>query len=81
MSTIHYGTNYVNAFAIGTQLIFGDGDGVLAGNFAIDLDVVAHELTYLVTSASSGLIYSGESGGLNESMSDGAWRSPNGRRP
>ena len=34
------------------------------------LDVVAHELTHAVTDTSSELIYSNESGALNEAMSD-----------
>jgi len=39
-------------------------------NFATALDVVGHELTHAVTDASSGLIYSNESGALNEAFSD-----------
>lgn len=34
------------------------------------MDVTAHELTHAVTQHTSNLIYEGESGGLNESMSD-----------
>ena len=34
------------------------------------LDVTAHELTHAVTENESNLVYSGESGGLNEAMSD-----------
>lgn len=34
------------------------------------LDLISHEVTHAVTDTESGLIYSGESGGLNESMSD-----------
>ncbi|HET7505717.1 MAG TPA: M4 family metallopeptidase [Kofleriaceae bacterium] len=70
MSSVHFGTSYDNAFWNGTELVFGDGDNSLAGNFALSLDVAAHELTHGVTAYTSGLIYSGESGGLNESMSD-----------
>ena len=35
-----------------------------------ELDVIGHEMTHGVTAASAGLIYDGESGGLNESTSD-----------
>ena len=28
ISTVHYGTNYVNAYWDGTQMVYGDGDGV-----------------------------------------------------
>lgn len=36
----------------------------------LSLDVVGHEMTHGVTSNTAGLIYSGESGGLNEGTSD-----------
>jgi Thermolysin metallopeptidase, alpha-helical domain/Thermolysin metallopeptidase, catalytic domain/Bacterial pre-peptidase C-terminal domain len=67
---VHYSTNYVNAFWDGTQMVYGDGDNVTSRSLAIAIDVTAHELTHAVTERTSGLIYSGESGGLNESMSD-----------
>ncbi|MCP3141437.1 M4 family metallopeptidase [Pyxidicoccus xibeiensis] len=70
ISTVHHRVNYVNAFWDGTQMVYGDGDGVTATNLANSLDVTAHELTHAVTDNESDLIYSGESGGLNESMSD-----------
>ncbi len=70
ISTVHHRVKYVNAFWNGTQMVYGDGDGVNASNLANSLDVTAHELTHAVTDSESDLIYSGESGGLNESMSD-----------
>ncbi|OJT18000.1 peptidase [Archangium sp. Cb G35] len=70
ISTVHHRVKYVNAFWDGTQMVYGDGDGVTASNLANSLDVTAHELTHAVTDNESDLIYSGESGGLNESMSD-----------
>jgi bacillolysin len=70
ISSVHYSTNYVNAFWNGTQMVYGDGDNVNSISLAIAIDVTAHELTHAVTERTSGLIYSGESGGLNESMSD-----------
>jgi vibriolysin len=51
-------------------MVYGDGDNVTASNLANSLDVTGHELTHAVTDSESDLIYSGESGGLNESMSD-----------
>ena len=42
---------------------------VLWPGYATD-DVVAHEFTHAVTDYSAGLVYSGESGAINESMSD-----------
>jgi len=70
ISSVHYSTNYVNAFWDGTQMVYGDGNGVDADNLAKSMDVTAHELTHAVTEYESNLTYSGESGGLNEAMSD-----------
>ncbi|MCC6555117.1 MAG: M4 family metallopeptidase [Polyangiaceae bacterium] len=70
ISSVHYSTNYVNAYWNGTQMVYGDGDGVTASNLAHSMDVTGHELTHGVTEYESNLTYSGESGGLNESMSD-----------
>ncbi|MEV5448238.1 M4 family metallopeptidase, partial [Streptomyces sp. NPDC052644] len=64
----HYGRNYINAFWDGAQMTYGDG----ASNSRplVSLDVAGHEMSHGVTEAVSGLVYSGESGGLNESTSD-----------
>ncbi|MCO6748222.1 M4 family metallopeptidase [Streptomyces sp. IpFD-1.1] len=69
-SRVHYGNNYVNAFWTDSCFCMTYGDG--AGNAAplTSLDVAAHEMTHGVTSVTAGLIYSGESGGLNEATSD-----------
>jgi Zn-dependent metalloprotease len=68
-SSVHYSRNYVNAYWDGTQMVYGDGDGVDSGPLTV-LDVVAHELTHAVTDNASDLIYSNESGALNEAISD-----------
>jgi Zn-dependent metalloprotease len=52
------------------QMAFGDGDGRILTNLAKGLDVTAHELSHAVTGVTSKLVYSGESGALNEAMSD-----------
>ncbi|HYH95394.1 M4 family metallopeptidase [Hyalangium sp.] len=70
ISTVHYGSNYVNAYWDGTQMVYGDGNGVDSIELGKDLDVTVHELSHAVTDSESDLIYSGESGGLNESYSD-----------
>ncbi|WP_394823966.1 M4 family metallopeptidase [Pendulispora albinea] len=70
ISSVHYSNNYVNAFWNGTQMVYGDGDGVQASNLAASLDVTGHELTHAVTERTSNLTYSGQSGGLNEATSD-----------
>ncbi|MCC6554522.1 MAG: M4 family metallopeptidase [Polyangiaceae bacterium] len=70
-SSVHYSTNYCNAFWNSTQMVYGDGSASQGcGNLALSMDVTAHELTHAVTEYESNLTYSGESGGLNESMSD-----------
>ena len=69
-SRAHYDRNYNNAYWDGTQMTYGDGDGVTFIPLSQDADVVGHELTHGVTERSSGLIYSNESGALNEAWSD-----------
>ena len=51
-------------------MVFGDGDGELFHRFTIAVDVIGHELTHGVTEATAGLLYQGQSGALNESVSD-----------
>ncbi len=68
---VHYSRNYANAFWSDSCfcMTYGDGDGA---NFKplTSLDVAAHEMTHGVTARTAGLVYSGESGGLNEATSD-----------
>jgi thermolysin len=66
---VHYGSNYNNAFWNGTNITFGDGNGVQFDPL-VSLDVVAHEITHGLTQKTAGLIYSKESGALNEAYSD-----------
>ncbi|SCF78916.1 M4 family metallopeptidase [Streptomyces sp. Ncost-T10-10d] len=69
-SRVHYGNNYVNAFWQDSCFCMTYGDG--SGNAAplTSLDVAAHEMSHGVTAATAKLVYSGESGGLNEATSD-----------
>jgi Zn-dependent metalloprotease len=69
-SSVHFGRQYDNAFWDGQQMIYGDGDGELFNRFTISLDVIGHELTHGVTQYTAGLEYNGQSGALNESLSD-----------
>ncbi|KQN89879.1 peptidase M4 [Sphingomonas sp. Leaf231] len=69
-ATVHYDRDYDNAFWDGTQMVFGDGDGQLFNRFTIALDVIGHELAHGVTEKEAGLAYYGQSGALNESISD-----------
>ncbi|WP_443078389.1 M4 family metallopeptidase [Streptomyces sp. NBC_01723] len=69
-SRVHYGNNYVNAFWSDSCFCMTYGDGSGNVNPLTSIDVAAHEMTHGVTSNTAGLIYSGESGGLNEATSD-----------
>jgi bacillolysin len=73
-------TFYINAFWNGTfrVMVYGvglppnivDGAGRRWDYVSGGFDIVAHELAHGVTQFSSGLIYFGESGALNEAFSD-----------
>ncbi len=68
---VHYDTAYNNAFWDGEgHMWFGDGDGEMFSHFTNSLDVIGHELTHGVTQYTANLAYSGQSGALNESLSD-----------
>ncbi|HMT96789.1 MAG TPA: M4 family metallopeptidase [Ferruginibacter sp.] len=72
--SIHYRENprktFANAMWDGTQMIFGDGDGITFGSFTGDLDIIAHELTHGVIDYEANLTYKNQSGALNESFAD-----------
>lgn len=69
-ATVHYGDAYDNAFWDGGRMVFGDGDGQVFSGFTGSLSVIGHELTHGVTQYTANLVYSGQSGALNESVSD-----------
>ncbi|MRT15573.1 T9SS type A sorting domain-containing protein [Vitellibacter sp. q18] len=68
-SYVSYSTNYVNAFWDGSRMTYGDGDGTNYGPL-VSLDICGHEITHGVTEYSANLVYSYQSGALNESFSD-----------
>ena len=70
VASVHYGTGYDNAFWNGSQMVFGDGDGEIFLGFTRSIDVIGHELAHGVTQYTAGLNYEGQSGALNESISD-----------
>jgi Zn-dependent metalloprotease len=70
LATVHYGRDYDNAFWNGERMVFGDGDGDVFAGFTGSLSVIAHELAHGVTEYEGGLVYQGQSGALNESLSD-----------
>jgi len=69
-ATGNHGVAYNNAFWNGSQLAFGNGDGSLFAPLGGSLDVVAHELMHGITQNETSLAYYGESGALNEGLSD-----------
>lgn len=71
LSRVHFGRNYANAFWSDACfcMTFGDGNGSSVKPL-VELDVAGHEMSHGVTSRTADLIYSGESGGLNEATSD-----------
>ncbi|MEH3076405.1 MAG: M4 family metallopeptidase [Quadrisphaera sp.] len=67
---VHFGKSYDNAFWDGRQMVFGDGDGEVFARFTIAVDIIGHELAHGVTDDEAQLVYSQQSGALNESVSD-----------
>lgn len=67
---VHYSTKYNNAFWDGSQMTFGDGDGVIFTDFTKSLDVTGHEMTHGVVQYTSNLNYSSQPGALNEHYAD-----------
>ncbi len=72
LTRVHYGRNYQNAFwSDGCFcMTFGDGDNGATILPLVAVDIAGHEMSHGVTSRTSNLIYSGESGSLNEATSD-----------
>ncbi len=68
-SNVHL--NDANAFWDGENTSYGDGfpGGTYDQPFTY-INIIGHEITHAVTEFSSGLIYDGESGAMNESISD-----------
>ncbi|MCM1944563.1 M4 family metallopeptidase [Streptomyces hydrogenans] len=69
-SRVHYGNAYVNAFWQDSCFCMTYGDGAANAKPLTSIDVAAHEMTHGLTSVTAKLVYSGESGGLNEATSD-----------
>ena len=69
-SRVHYATGLDNAFWDDNCFCMTYGDGGESFKTVVGLDVAGHEMTHGVTSHTAGLLYLGESGGLNEANSD-----------
>ena len=70
LGEVHFGRRYDNAFWDGRRMMFGDGSGTMFTGFTSAVEVVGHELTHGVTQNTINLLYTGQSGALNESISD-----------
>jgi Zn-dependent metalloprotease len=70
LATLHYDTDFDNAFWDGKQLVFGDGDGVLFQGLSRSLGVAAHELAHGIIQYAAGLSPEDQPGALAESWAD-----------
>lgn len=70
ISTVNYGKNYENAFWNGSQMTYGKPAEDSPFKTFMLLDVCGHEITHGVTEKESKMRYYGQSGALNESLSD-----------
>jgi len=69
-ATVHYGTNYDNAFFSPWGQYFCFGDGSRFNDLAREASVTYHEYTHAVSYEIAGLGTSGEAGAINEALSD-----------
>ncbi|RIJ41626.1 M4 family metallopeptidase [Pontibacter oryzae] len=67
-SYVHFDKNYENAFWNGSVMTYGDG--ATRFDALTSLDVGAHEIGHAVCTYTADLVYSYESGALNEGLSD-----------
>ena len=67
---VHYSSNYDNAGwnSKYQHMIYGDGGAKF--DILTSLDVIAHEIGHGICQFTAGLVYQGESGSINESLSD-----------
>lgn len=70
ISRVNYGENFQNAYWDGVEMTYGrPGEESPFKTFALQ-DVTGHEIAHGVTQYEAGLVYRGQAGALNESMSD-----------
>lgn len=69
-ASVHFGEHYDNAFWDGARMVFGDGDGEIFRGFTGSVSIIGHELAHGVTERTANLVYQGQSGALNEHLSD-----------
>ncbi len=70
VATLHYGVKYDNAFWDGRQLVIGDADGaVFKKGGLFNAQIIASEYAHAVVQSTSGLLYEGQAGAINQSYS------------
>lgn len=71
-SYVHYDVAFDNAYWNGTAMTYGDGSGSAGGGFEIltAVDVCGHEIGHGLCEFTANLVYSNESGAMNEGFSD-----------
>lgn len=62
--------NFTNAFWNGYYMTYGNSSDEVGINPITTLDIVGHEMMHGITDITNGLVYYGESGAINESISD-----------
>lgn len=70
VSTVNYGQNYENAFWNGSQMTYGRPGPSSPFQTFVLLDIAGHEITHGITEMEAAVQYRGQSGALNESLSD-----------
>jgi hypothetical protein len=69
-STVNYGQNFENAFWDGTRMTYGKPGADSPFKSFVLRDVTGHEMTHGVTQFEANVVYRGQPGALNESLSD-----------
>ena len=69
-AAVHVNLDYAGAYYVHSCRCMFIGDGNATTNDLATVDLIGHELSHGVTSSTANLVYSGQSGGLNESHSD-----------
>jgi len=70
IATLHFDTDFDNAYWDGRQVVFGDGDGVLFQGLSRSLSALAHEVAHGVIQNAADLDPQDQSGALAESWAD-----------
>ncbi len=70
ISTVNFGNDFSNAFWDGAQCTYGRPGSSSPFKTFVLLDIAGHEVTHGVTQRDTDLEYYGQSGALNESLSD-----------